>query len=78
MVLLLIRDAVDWEVSECFPLMPSYTGVPAICDDLQVTSEPQLALLPPVSEVDQRKFAESGRSLNLKKCCLLVHPDSAH
>ena len=77
MVLRIQDAAVDWEVSECFPLMPPYTGVPAICDDLQVTSEPQLAL-PPVSEVDQRKFTESGRSLNLKKCCLLVHPDSAH
>ena len=74
-MVLRIRDAaVDLEVSECFPLMPSYTGVPAICDDLQVTtSEPQLAL-PPVSEVDQRKFTESGRSLNLKKCCHLVRP----
>ena len=71
-----IRDAVDRVVGEYFPLMPSYTGVSAICDDLQVTSDPQLAL--PVSEVVQRKFMESGRSLNLKKCRILVHPDSAH
>ena len=71
-----IRDAVDRVVGEYFPLMPSYTRVSAICDDLQVTSDPQLAL--PVSEVVQRKFMESGRSLNLKKCRILVHPDSAH
>ena len=72
-----ILDAVDRVVCEFFPLMPSYTGVSAICDDLQVTSDPQLALL--VSEVIQRKFMESGRwSLNLKKCRILVHPDSAH
>ena len=50
-------------VSEYFPLMPSYTGVSAICDDLQVTCDPQLAL--PVAEVVQRMFMESGRSLNL-------------
>ena len=71
-----IRDTVDRVVGEYFPLMPSYTGVSAICDDLQVTSDPQLALQ--VSEVVQRKFMESGRSLNLKKCRILVHPDSAH
>jgi hypothetical protein len=53
-----IRDAVD--------RVASYTGVSAICDDFQITSDPQLVL--PVSEVVQRKFVESGRSLNLKKC----------
>ena len=52
-----IRDAADRVVGEYFPLMPSYTGVSAICDDLQVTSDPQLVL--PVSEVVQRKFMES-------------------
>ena len=57
-------------VSEYFPFMPSYTGVSAICDDLQVTCDPQLAL--PVAEVVQRMFMESGRSLNLKKCRILV------
>jgi hypothetical protein len=51
-----IRDAVDRVVGEYFPLKPSYTGVSAICDDLQVPSDPQLAL--PVSEVVQRKFME--------------------
>ena len=56
--------------------LPTDTGVSAICDDLQVTRDPQLAL--PVSEVVQRKFMESRRSLNLKKCRILVHPDSAH
>jgi hypothetical protein len=71
-----ICDAVDRVVCEFFPFMPSYTGVSAICDDLQVTSDPPLAL--PVSEVVQRKFMESGRSLNLKKIRILVHPDSAH
>jgi hypothetical protein len=71
-----IHDALDRVVCEFFPLMPSYTGVSAICDDLQVKSDPQLAL--PFSEVVQRKFMESGRSLNLKKCRILVHPDSAH
>ena len=29
-----IRDAVEWVVSEYFPLMPSYTGVSVLCDDL--------------------------------------------
>jgi hypothetical protein len=62
-------------VGEYFPLMASYTGVSAICDYLQVTSDPQLAL--PVSEVVQRKFMESGRILNLKKYRIVVHPDSA-
>jgi hypothetical protein len=40
------------------------------------TSRPQLAL--PVAEVVQRKILESGRSLNIAKCRILVHPDSAH
>ena len=71
-----IRDAVDRVVNEYFPLMPSYTGVSAICDDLQVTCDPQLIL--PVSEVVQRKYRESGRGLNLAKCRILVHPDSVH
>ena len=71
-----IRDAAERVVNENFPLMPSYVGVTAICDDLQITCDPQLAL--PVSEVVQRKFAESGRGLNLAKCRILVHPDSAH
>ena len=40
-------------------------------------SDPQLAL--PVAEVVQRKILESGRSLiNIAKCRILVHPDSAH
>ncbi len=47
-----IQDAVDRLVGEYFPLMPSYTGVSAICVNLQVTSDPQLAL--PVTEVVQR------------------------
>ncbi len=51
-----IRDAEDRVVSEYFLLMPSYTGVSAICDNLQVTSDPQLALQ--VAEVVQRKFTE--------------------
>ena len=71
-----IRDAVERTVTEHFPLMPSHVGVTAICDDLTVASDPQLALL--VSEVVQRKFAESGRRLNIPKCRILVHPDSAH
>ena len=71
-----IRDALDRTVKEHFPLMPSHVGVTAICDDLTVASDPQLALL--VSEVVQRKFAESGRRLNIPKCRVLVHPDSAH
>ena len=71
-----IRDAVERTVREQFPLMPSHVGVTAICDDLTVVSDPQLALL--VSEVVQRKFAESGRRLNIPKCRILVHPDSAH
>lgn len=32
----------------------------------------------PVSKIVQRKFTESGLSLNLTKCRILVHPDSAH
>ncbi len=64
-------------VSGYFPLMPSYTSVSAIYDDLQVTCDPQIVALP-VAEVVQRKFTESGRSLNLKKCRIRVHPDSAH
>ena len=51
-----IRDAEDRAVSEYFLLMPSYTGVSAICDNLQVTSDPQLALQ--VAEVVQHKFTE--------------------
>ena len=67
---------VERTVVENFPLMPSHVGVTAICDDLKVTSDPQLALL--VSEIVQRKVVESGRSLNISKCRILVHPDSAH
>jgi hypothetical protein len=44
-----IRDAVDRVVGEYFPLMPSYTGVSAICDDLQVTSDPHLRSQSPKS-----------------------------
>ena len=62
-------------VAEQFSLMPSYVGVTAICDDLKVTCDPQLAL--PVAEVVQRKMAEAGRGLNLFKCRILIHPDSA-
>ncbi len=51
-------------------------GITALCDDLKVVSDPQLALV--ISEVVQRKVAESGRSLNISKCRILVHPDSAH
>ena len=62
--------------TEYFPLLPSFVGVTAICDDLQVVSDPQLAL--PVAEVAQRKILESDRSLNIAKCRILVRPDSAH
>jgi len=71
-----IRDAIERVATEYFPLLPSFVGVTAICDDLQVVSDPQLAL--PVAEVVQRKIIESGRSLNIAKCRILVHPDSAH
>ena len=71
-----IRDAIERVATEYFPLLPSFVGVTAICDDLQVVSDPQLAL--PVAEVVQRKILESGRSLNIAKCRILVHPDSAH
>ena len=70
-----IRDAAEKLVAEQFPLMPSYVGVTAVCDDLKVTCDPQLAL--PVAEVVQRKMAEAGRGLNLSKCRILIHPDSA-
>jgi hypothetical protein len=71
-----IRDAVERTVAERFPLTPSFVGITALCDDLKVVSDPQLALV--ISEVVQRKVAESGRSLNISKCRILVHPDSAH
>ena len=71
-----IRDAIERVATEYFPLLPSFVGVTAICDDLQVVSDPQLAL--PVAEVVQRKILESGRSLNIAKCRILVHPDLAH
>ncbi len=44
--------------------------VTAIYDDLQVVSDPQLAL--PVAEVVQRKILESGRSLNIANSAHLV------
>ena len=62
-------------VVERFPLMPSYVGITAVCDDLKVTCDPQLAH--PVAEVVQRKMAEAGRGLNLSKCRILVHPAAA-
>jgi hypothetical protein len=62
-------------VAEQFSLMPSYVGVTAICDDLKVTCDPQLALS--VAEVVQCKMAEAGRGLNLSKCRILIHSDSA-
>jgi hypothetical protein len=55
--------------------MPSYAGVTAVCNDLKVTCDPQLALL--VAEVVHRKMAKAGRWLNLSKCRILIHPDSA-
>ncbi len=71
-----IRDAIERVATEYFPLLPSFfVGVTAICDDLQVVSDPQLAL--PVAEVVQWKMLESGRrSLNIAKCRILVHSDS--
>ena len=61
---------------EQLPLMPSYVGVTAVCDDLKVTYDPQLAL--PVAELVQHKMAEAGSGgLNLSKCRILIHPDSA-
>ncbi len=71
-----ICDAIERVATEYFPLLPSFVGVTAICDELQVVSDPQLAL--PVAEVVQRKILESGRSLNIAKCRILVHPDSAY
>ena len=63
-------------LDEQLPLMPSYVGVTAVCDDLKVTYDPQLAL--PIAEVVQHKMAEAGsRGLNLAKCRILIHPDSA-
>ena len=70
-----IRDAAEKLVVEQFPLMPSYVGVTAVCDDLKVICDPQVAL--PVAEVVQRKMAEAGRGLNLSKCRILIHPDAA-
>jgi hypothetical protein len=69
-----IRDAAEKLVAEQFPLMPSNVGVTAVCDDLKVIFDPQLAL--PVAEVVQRKMAEAGRGLNLSKCRILIHLDS--
>jgi hypothetical protein len=71
-----IRDAIERVATEYFLLLPSFVGVTAICDDLQVVSDPQLAL--PVAEVVQRKILESGRSLNIAKCRILVYSDYAH
>jgi hypothetical protein len=71
-----IRDAIERVATEYFLLLPSFVGVTAICDDLQVVSDPQPAL--PVAEVVQRKILESGRSLNIANCRILVHSDSAH
>ena len=59
-------------VSDFDNLNPFIKGV---CH-LQVVSDPQLAL--PVAEVVQRKILESGQSLNIAKCRILVYPDSAH
>ena len=59
-------------VSDFDNLNPFIKGV---CH-LQVVSDHQLAL--PVAEVVQRKILESGQSLNIAKCRILVHPDSAH
>ena len=59
-----IRDAAEKLVVEKFPLLPSYVGVTAVCDDLKVTCDPQVAL--PVAEV-QCKMTEAGRGLNLSK-----------
>jgi hypothetical protein len=69
-----IRDAAEKLLVEQFPLMPSYVGVTAVCDDLKVICDPQVAL--PVAEVVQRKMAEAGRGLNLSKCRILIHPDA--
>ena len=72
-----IRDAAEKLVAEQqFPLMPSYVGVTAVCDDFKVICDPQVAL--PVAEVVQRKMAEAGRGLNLSKCRILIHPDAAN
>ena len=60
---------------EQFPLMPSYVGVTAVCDDLKVICDPQVALS--VAEVVQRKMAEAGRGRNFSKCRILIHPDAA-
>ena len=69
-----IRDAAEKLVVEQFPLMPYYVGVTAVCDDLKVICDPQVAL--PVAEVVQRKMAEAGRGLNLSKCRILIHLDA--
>ena len=61
-----IHDAAEKLVVKQFSLMPSYVGVTAVCDDLKVICDPQVAL--PVAEVVQRKIAEAGRGLNLSKC----------
>ena len=71
-----IRDAAEKLVAGQFPLMPSYVGVTAVCDDLKVTCDPQLALS--VAEGVQRKIADAGRGLNLSKCRIRIHSDSAN
>jgi hypothetical protein len=70
-----IRDTAEKLVAEQFPLMPSYIGVTAVCDDLKVTCDPQLALS--VAEGVKRKIAYAGRGLNLSKCRIRIHSDSA-
>ena len=47
-----------------------------MCNDLKVIYDPQLAY--PVAKVVQRKITESGRCLNISKCRILVHLNSAH
>ena len=69
-----IRDAAVKLVVEQFPLMPSYVGVTAVCDDLKVICYLQVTL--PVAEVVQCKMAEAGRGLNLSKCRILFLPDA--
>ena len=71
-----IKDAVTRLVAEDYPLLPSYSGVHAICDDLTVLCDPQLAHT--ISATVQAKFLEAGKRLNVAKSALLVHPGSAH
>ena len=39
-----VRDAIERVATEYFFFLPSFVGVTAICNDLQVVSDPQLAL----------------------------------